>query len=399
MNRKQLTLILVVGLVVGGIAIFLYNRGNQSWRSSSSMGGERLLKDFPLNEVTQIRIQQGTNALHLVKTEDAWHVRERFDYPAAFSEIGDLLRKVWEMKPVQTMQVGASQLARLELLDPAKGGTNGAGTLVEFKAKEKPAGQLLLGKKHMRQSADPSPMGGEGWPDGRYVMVPGASQAAVIRDPLSNIEPKPETWLSKEFFKVEKLKSISVTHTNADASWKLFREQENGEIKLADVREGEQLDSGKSSSAGWVLSSPSFVDVVSPQATAETTGLDKPVVATIETFEGFTYTVNIGAKSGEDNHHLAFKVTATLPKERTPGKDEKPEDKDRLDKEFKEKQSKLEEKLKQEKGYEKWTYLIARWTVETILKERKDLLVEKKAETAPEQPGLETPENAVELPK
>jgi hypothetical protein len=73
-------------------------------------------------------------------------------------------------------------------------------------------------------------------------------------------------------------------------------------------------------------------------------------------------------------------VTADLPKERTPGKDEKPEDKDKLDKEFKDKLSKLEEKLKLEKTCEKWTYLVDKYTVDALLKERKDLLVEKKDE-------------------
>src|SRR5439155_21869465 len=64
----------------------------------------------------------------------------------------------------------------------------------------------------------------------------------------------------------------------------------------------------------------------------------------------------------------------------TPGKDEKPEDKEKLDKEFKDRLAKLEEKLKQEKGFEQWTYLVSKWTVDPLLKERKDLLAEKKEE-------------------
>ncbi len=393
MNRTQLTLALVVGLLVGGIAAFLYQRNNQSWRLASGTPGERLLPNFPLNDITHIRIQNASNALHLVKTDETWRVRERYDYPAAFSEISDFLRKIWELKPVQTTPVGPSQLARLELLNPAQGPTNGAGTLVEFKTKDgKDAGQLLLGKKHMRQSSGASPFGDDGWPDGRFLMTPGAKEAAIIRDPLSNIEPKPESWLGKDFFKVEKLKSVAVTHTNPAASWKLFREQENGEIKLADPQEGETLDTGKSSSAGWLLSSPSFVDVANPQATPAETGLDQPVTATLETFDGFTYTVKVGGKSGEDNHYLAFTVSANLAPERSAGPDEKPEDKERLDKEFKDKRSKLEDKLKLEKSFEKWTYITARWTVETLLKQRKDFLMDKAPETpAAASPSAEVP--------
>lgn len=407
MNRKQLTLLLIVGILVGGSGIFLYNRNNKSWQSGSARSGDRLLKEFPLNDITLVRIKNATNELNLVRVEESWRVKERYDYPAAFSEIGELLRKAWEMQPVQSMAVGPSQLGRLSLNDPTQGSTNSVGTLVEFKNKDgKVAGQLLLGKKHMRSGGgEPSPFGGgdEGWPDGRFVMVPGASQVAVIKDPLASVEPKPETWLNKDFFKIEKLKSVTLTHTNAASSWKLSREMENGEIKMADLKEGEQLDAGKSSSIGWIFSSASFADVADPKTPPSATGLDNPVTAVIETFDGFTYTVKIGAKSGEENHYFAFTVTANLPKERTPGKDEKPEDKDRLDKEFKEKLAQSEEKLKQEKAYEKWTYLIARWSVESLLKERKELLVDKKAEAAAAADAHKddghADDNAVEAPK
>ena len=124
--------------------------------------------------------------------------------------------------------------------------------------------------------------------------------------------------------------------------------------------------------------------------------MDQPIVARLETFDGFTYTVKIGNKTNDDNYYLNASVAADLPKDRTAGKDEKPEDKEKLDKEFKEKVSKLEEKLKQEKAYAKWTYLVSKWTVDPLLKERKDLLLEKKEETKQQTP---TQTNTVSEPK
>jgi hypothetical protein len=79
-------------------------------------------------------------------------------------------------------------------------------------------------------------------------------------------------------------------------------------------------------------------------------------------------------------------VTAQLPKERTPGKDEKPEDKAKLDKEFKEQQKTLEDKLKQEQGYGKWVFQVSNWTVDSLLKDRAQLLVEKKEEKKDDKP-------------
>jgi hypothetical protein len=275
-------------------------------------------------------------------------------------------------------------LGRFKLLLP--GPATNTGTLVELKDQSgKLLKSLLLGKQHMRKAERRGPpmgeMGDEGWPDGRYLMVgAGAKTAAVVSDPLSNLEPKPDQWLNKDFFKVEKIRSISATFPVATNSWKVTRDTETAtDWKLAEAKPNEQLDSSKTSGFSYALSSPTFADVVPPGTKPEQTGLDKPTVLALDTFDNFTYTLQVGAKTN-DNYYLALTVAATLPKERAPGKDEKPEDKDKLDKEFKEKQKKFEEKLAQEKTYEKWTYLVSSWTVDSLLKERSQLMAEKKEE-------------------
>src|SRR5207247_2654694 len=156
------------------------------------------------------------------------------------------------------------------------------------------------------------------------------------------------------FFKIEKPRSVAVEFPAATNSWKLTRDTETAEWKLADPKPGEQLDASKASGVANPLSSPSFTDVASTQAPE---GGDKPIVATVETFDNLTYTLKVGQKTN-DNYPLTISVAGQFAKDRTPGKDEKPEDKDKLDKEFKEKQKKLEEKLAQEKAFDKWVYLV-----------------------------------------
>lgn len=380
MNRNQLTLILVVGAVVVGLGALLYQRDTSSWKSSGQSMGQKALGEFPINEIASISIKQQSGQLNLFKKGETWHVKERYDYPANFSEIGDSLKKLWELKVVQAVKVGPTQLGRLDLLPPDKG-TN-SGTLVELKdAGGKVIKSVLLGKKHVkRASAEPSPFGGGGdWPDGRYLLVgdPGRD-VAIVSDPLNNLEPKPETWIDKEFFKVEKLKSVAVNHTEPTNSWKIHRETEGGELKLADAKSDEKFDATKASAAGNLFSYPSFTDVVSPEAKPETTGLNQPVLATIETFEGLSYQIKIGAKTPEENYHLNVVASGTIAGERTPGKDEKPEDKEKLDKEFKEKQEKLKEKLAKEKALAQWTFLVSKWNIDALLKNRSELMADKK---------------------
>jgi hypothetical protein len=276
-------------------------------------------------------------------------------------------------------------LGRYKLLPPGQA-TNTA-VLVELRDdKGKVIKSLLLGKTHMRKSEGrPSPMGemgeNEGYPDGRYVMVgTEAKTVAVVSDPLSNMEAKPDAWLNKDFFKVEKIRSIAVVYPAATNSWKVTRDTETAnDWKLVEAKPEEKLDSSKTSSFSYSLSSPSFTDVFPPDAKPEQAGLDKPTVITLDTFDNFTYILNVGQKTN-DNLPMLVSVTAQIPKERTPVKDEKAEDKARLDKEFKDKQKKLEDKLSQEKSFEKWVYLVSNWTIDSLLKDRAQLLVEKKEE-------------------
>jgi hypothetical protein len=386
MNRKQLTTLLVLVLVLGGAGLLLRKRQTAAWTDLNPAIGKKLLGDFPVNDVGQIILRQGSNSLTLAKKEDLWRVQERKDYPANYSEISDFLLKARDLKVVQTDQVGPSQLSRFSL---AVDNTPNSPMSVELKdASGKMIRQLLLGKKHLQKSKQPSPMGDmggddQGWPDGRYVRV-GADSGIVslINDPLTSIEPRPEAWLSKDFFKVEKLKSVTVTHLEATNSWKATRETETGEWKLADTKPEEHFDPSKASALSSALNSPSFTDVVvDPQPQA--LGLDKPTQIVLETFDHFNYHLKVGTKTN-DNYPLVVAVSADLPKERVPGKDEKPEDKAKLDKEFADNQKKFQEKLAQEQPLSSWTYLVSSWTLDSVMKDRASFMADKKEESKPD---------------
>jgi len=371
MNRKQLFALLVVVVLVGAAGWIVYQRGNASWQSAGQAIGGKLLPNLPVNDIAQITIQAGTNQLTLAKRDNLWRVHERSDYPANFPQISDLLMKLADLKIAQSEEIGPSQLGRFELLPPGPG-TN-AGTLVEFKDPAgKPVASVLLGKKHMKQPSGNLQFD-EGWPDGRYVMVgSGTKTVAVISDPLDNVQPKPEDWLDKTFFKIEIPKSIAVTFPVATNSWKLVRASETNDWRLADTGPGEKLDSSKLYGVTSPFNSPTFDDV-SPGGAVPTNA----TALTVETFDGFTYAAKIGPER-DGNYPLTISVTANLPAARTPAKGEKPEEKSKLDAEFKQRQETLAAKLAKEKQFEHWTYQIPAYTVEPFLKTKGQFLVEIK---------------------
>jgi hypothetical protein len=381
MNLKQLGILIAVVLIIGGAGLALHNKQKSSWAGGGADVGKKLLGDkFPFNDVAHISIKHGTNELNLVKKDDLWRVRERANYPANFSQISEFLLKARDLKIVQTEEIGPSQLARMEL---APGQGSNSAVVVELNdSAEKPISTLLLGKKHMKKSSKPSPMEGEdGIPDGRYVAVgTNTHEVALISDPLEVADANPDQWLNKDFIRVEKPKSIEVDFPVATNSWHLTRETETGDWKLANTNAGEELDSSKVTGVTSPFSSATFTSVL-PGAKLDESGTNKPTVAKIETFDGFNYTVHVGAKTNDD-YFVTISVTAKPAAERVAGKDEKPEDKARLDKEFKDAQQKSADKLKQEQSYEQWTYLVPSWTVDPILKERSQLMAEKKTEPA-----------------
>ena len=398
MNRKQLTLLIVLGVVLGGLGYISYKKKQSGYERGSDSGDDsrRLLKGVPtnaINDVAEITIKSGAAEVNLVRAAQGWTVKERGGYPANFNTISDTVRKLWDLKVTRAVEAGPSRLPRLKL-------TKADGTWIDLKDdKGKSIASLTLGLQTSKDAGDDSPFGGGSFPNGRYVMRgEDVKTIAVVADPL-NVEAKPEDWLNKDWFKVEKPKSVSVVTTNATNNWKLVRETESAEWKLADAKAGETADSGKASGLNYLLSSPSFNDVlVDPKP--ENTGLDHATTATIETFDGFTYTIQLGKiPTGEENYAMKVSVGGSFPKERTPGKDEKAEDKEKLDKEFAESHKKLEDKVKSEKQFEKWTYSVAKWSVDNLLKERKDFLAEKKEEPKTEEPKPTDAPNPADAPK
>jgi hypothetical protein len=248
----------------------------------------------------------------------------------------------------------------------------------------------VLGKKHMSSSG-----GGDdpGFATGRYLLPLGErARVSLVSETFDQYEPKPERWLRKDFIKVENPKSITLNSNDEKMRWSVTRESATAEWKLADAKGDEKLDTSKVSMFGSAFSSASFKDVVAPGTKPGETGLDKPTTLKIETFDGFTYAMEIG-KVKDEAYPVKLAVSAVLKKERTPGKDEKPEDKTKLDEEFAKSVKKLEDKLAAEKKFESRTYLVEKFTLDSLLKERTALLPEKKPDPAPTPaiPGAPAP--------
>ena len=388
MKARQLAIVLVALLILGGIALVVRSRNATSWREAATATEGKVL-NFQLNDASHLTIKSGADELNLVNKGDFWTVAERFDYPADFTQVADVVRKLWELRPTQDVKVGPSQLGRLELIEPGKESSGSSSILIDVKGKDdKRIAALLLGKKQLRES-DQSAVGMAA--AGRYAMpLDGSNHVFLVSESFDQLQTKPERWLNRDFIKVQDPKTITVAGSTPNMNWKLARDTTSTAWKLVDAKPGEELDAAKAQAVAALFGNASFADVLNPKALPADTGLDKPATARIETFDGFVYDFRIGKAMGE-NYPVEIAVTGQIAEQRVPEENEKPEDKANFDKQFQDKRTQLMEKLSKEKKAEKWAYLIAKNTIDQLLRERTTLFVEKKASPSPSPPGGNVP--------
>lgn len=373
MNRKQFLILVLALIVLGGAGLAMFWQDIAAYRASGAKIGARLLPEFKLADVAQMRLQDDKQQVTLIRKDTGWVVKERGGYPASFQEISDLMVKLAELKVTQSEQIGASLLARINLNEPGKG--EGAGTLVEFRdAKDKPLARLVLGKKILKKDPlNPLPNAVDGVPAGRYVLHPDAKDtvAVVVSDPLNNAEANPGRWLQKDIFKADRIKTLTVT-PESGTGWKITRTEEWGQWKFASG--GGDLAASRAVAAVNALGTMSFSDVAPDPKPEE---MEKPYTIVAETFDSLVYTIKIAKRKSGEDYFVNASVSGEPPKSRPVEKDEKAEQKARRDKDFEDTRKRLELRLAREKAQSAWTYVVGRKEVEPLLRDRADLVAKK----------------------
>ncbi len=362
MNRKQFLIALAVLVVLAAAGAGVIVSDRSGWNTTDSRAGQKVVAGLRISDVAEIAIRDSAGELHLDRVEAGWNARERAGFAAETDRIGELLVKIAELKVVQSESLPESQRARLELVEPKD---KGVGTLLELKdAKGGTLARLLLGKKVVKGTAVASLGRGEAEATGRYLTAGGdAGTMLVVAEPLAQVESKADAWLVKDLIRADGARSIA-SSKDGKPRWTVTRERESADWKFAgsggkpDLQKATDL----ASSLNWV----NLVDVVADPAKVDT-GLDHAVVVKAETFDGPSYTLRIGNRAG-DNYYVRVAVSGEPRKTRTPAKDEKAEDKAKKDKEFEEQRKKLD----------KWTYLVGKNVVEPLLRDRSQLMPEKK---------------------
>jgi hypothetical protein len=377
MKRKQVYLLLGVAVVLGILALLLQNWQSGTWKKEAA--NRQIFTSLPINDVTKIQVETGNAKLTIHLVGDVWQVADRYGYPADFGKISELLRTLWDLKYVRDMQIGSSQLGRLQLLPPGQG--DQSGTEVDLiGAGDKKIASIILGKK---QSGNEDAMGAAG--SGRFALnADQKDHAYLVDDSFSSLDSlNPSGWLRKQFIDTQKLRSVIRGNVGNAPGWKVSRKDDRADWELQDAAANESLEK---ENAGPLSSlSLSLQDVRQESAPVTETGLQQPLVVELETFDGFHYHLEIGGPGPEQTHFLRLKVDANLPAARTPVPNESAEDKKKKDDEFNKQLDQWKTRLADEQKLEHWIFLVSDWSLEPLLKNRADFV--KKAAPSPAAPS------------
>ncbi len=406
MNKRQVTILWVIAIALGAAVAVVKLSQNQSARSATKrVQGQTLFESFPATEAASIEIQGAAGTVTLARKDGKWVVGERNDYPANSTFVNDFIRTLAELKVTLGMEAGPSFAPRFGM-DEAAATPEDRGLTATFKdAAGKEIARVSLGKS-IESGSGYSLMGGGAV--GRYVRNHAdESGFYAVSEMFPSVSNEPKRWLADDFISPEKIKSIVVSQPGkSDPAWKLTRDNEESEYKLEGAAPTEVLNTTVTSPLKSLFSYARFEDVVPADKVAERAESDDKRTATIETFEGFTYTVNLTSTKPDntppaplspgmeppatDNFLITVEVTAELPKERKKEEGEKPEDAKTKDAAFTERHKALSEKLAREKAFSGITFEVAKSTVEPLLKDRAELI------TKATQPAAGNPSGAVQ---
>lgn len=312
MKGKQLAILTVAAVIL--VALAVTSKQRQVRRTTVSTGN-KVFPGLAVNDVQSILLQSPSDTVTVSRAGGIWRVAERFQYPADFDKVRNLLNKLADVKSLRTIRAAPAQRAELHLATDGAAGADARPTVLTLRdASGKTLETILLGKQRMRTEAAPeaSPFGG--FPDGRFV-ANGKGDIFLAGDPLDEAMPSPRSWVDEEFVTIpaEEIVSIEVTGSTNGAI-KLSRDKGSTPFVLPSIPAGKETDTDKLSRLTSALSYLRFEEVADPKASPASLGLDKPMTFAATTAKGITCTVRIGrAPAPESKYHATVAMTFTPP--------------------------------------------------------------------------------------
>ena len=225
--------------------------------------------------VTTLEIEGQDTAVTLRRTDGAWTVAERGDYPAARSKISDLLRGLVAAERLQRKTADPALLPEIGLGDEAT-------TLVLRDEAGERVAALNVGVRQV---------GSVGQDSETFVRRPD-EEASWTVSALPSVSADPVDWLAKDVFDLARTRvaTLSIRHGDGETVT-ITRDAPDGDFRLAGLAEDETIKRMPGPEAP--VTALTFINLkdVAPAGTKDFS--DAPVVVELAAFDGLTVTAEI----------------------------------------------------------------------------------------------------------
>ena len=382
MKLKKLALLTIAALILGILA----------WRSLDAERrlaapeaiGQPAFQGLDVNQVRKILVESSDSTVTVARVSGVWVVPSRYNYPANFSKIAQVLRDLNDAKIWQVMNVAETHLDEFNLLLPGHARDDhreSEGTLVTLLGQQDAVlSSFVIGKNFARK---PDPVhGGAGMmlssgQDGQYVRL-SDGRIVVLSTFLGRLLESVEHWLADDFINVSAGQLAEMTVAGQGrAEIKIKRDTELARLALQGLADDEEADASKFNQLTGMFGYLSFHDVADPDLTPAKAGMDKPVTVTAVTTQGVVYALSIGAQVSTNNPDRYVSLQVSLcQSDVTPAAAEQSVAEDQTDASAAAKDI-SGTVAEQQRRFSPWIYIVKSYRVEAALTAREDLVVKK----------------------
>lgn len=148
-------LFIVLLLILASGTVYLL-KGGQSTTPQTKQEIKPLFAGLPVNDVTAVEIKSSDRSVLIHKVDERWTVADRFDYPADYDRVANLLRGLHNAKSIRTFDGTDDTLSRLALKDldaSAQAGEKGTSVVLKDQKGQMIASALVGSERKADQSA------------------------------------------------------------------------------------------------------------------------------------------------------------------------------------------------------------------------------------------------------
>lgn len=370
MSGKTLGILALVTAVLVGLAVALSSRHPTAIQGVNQPLFPAFEKD--INKAGAITITTPGAAVHVARKDKQWQVRERHGYPAAISQVRQLLLGIAELTRLEPKTKNPALYHEIDVRDVTD--KDSKAKLIEITDDQgKTLAKLLLGKERP-DKADPAKKE-------YFVRIPGAAQSWLVSGNLV-VDAGVKHWLDPSLLNIEKRRIEKVTVNHGDGHRvSLYKESPDAtDFQLADIPKDAAVKSAFTvNDIANTLSRITADDVFQPQ---DLKLAGKPAfTAALETFDGLRITLTASTDQADPKKRyvtLDAAYDASLVKPvKAVGKD-KSKDNSKDKPAAKTPAQVKREAQDLEKKFKPWVYALPSFQINNIDKKMSDLVTVKK---------------------